>query len=232
MRRPPGRFPRCFSISFVLVLLCCAAGQASAAVAATPTPAATDEYSSALEAWNRSVHVDLFDEDADSDGWSDDLDCDDDNPAIYPGAPQVCDGVNNDCDDTNWPYLIAWGTRLISFSVRDVQSVFAADVDGDGDVDVLSASWDDGKIAWYENVAGDGTTWSDHVISVAALLATSVFAADVDGDGDVDVLSASFSRQQDSVVREPGRGWLGLVGTRDLDCRVSGLFRLCGGCGR
>ena len=34
-------------------------------------------------------------------------------------------------------------------------SVFAADVDGDGDIDVLSASSNDDKIAWYEN-GGDG----------------------------------------------------------------------------
>ena len=31
-------------------------------------------------------------------------------------------------------------------------SVFAADLDGDGDQDVLSASFDDDKVAWYENL--------------------------------------------------------------------------------
>jgi hypothetical protein len=31
------------------------------------------------------------------------------------------------------------------------KSVYAADVDGDGDMDVLSASYLDDKIAWYEN---------------------------------------------------------------------------------
>ncbi len=30
-------------------------------------------------------------------------DCDDTNAAVYPGAAEVCDGVNNDCSDLNWP---------------------------------------------------------------------------------------------------------------------------------
>ncbi|MFH1267613.1 MAG: putative metal-binding motif-containing protein [Planctomycetota bacterium] len=32
-------------------------------------------------------------------------DCDDGRIAVFPGAPQVCDGVNNDCDDPAWPAL-------------------------------------------------------------------------------------------------------------------------------
>ena len=30
-------------------------------------------------------------------------DCDDTRSAVYPGAPQVCDGVNNNCSDPSWP---------------------------------------------------------------------------------------------------------------------------------
>jgi N-acetylneuraminic acid mutarotase len=42
--------------------------------------------------------------DADGDGISEcDGDCDDTNAAVFPGAPQVCDGVNNDCSDPAWP---------------------------------------------------------------------------------------------------------------------------------
>jgi hypothetical protein len=83
--------------------------------------------------------------------------------------------------------------QVISTAADSVISVFAADLDGDGDVDVLSASNNDDKIAWYENTDGAGSFGSQQVITAAAGFAASVFAADVDGDGDLDVLSASFA---------------------------------------
>jgi hypothetical protein len=46
-------------------------------------------------------------------------------------------------------------------------------------------------IAWYENVDGGGQTFATHTIYTSANGAFSVFAIDVDGDDDVDVLSAS-----------------------------------------
>lgn len=36
--------------------------------------------------------------DADGDGWASGSDCDDSNANRYPGAPELCDGVDNDCD--------------------------------------------------------------------------------------------------------------------------------------
>jgi len=62
-------------------------------------------------------------------------------------------------------------------------------VDGDGDMDVLSASFGDNKIAWYENDGNENFT--PHTITMSADFAFSVYAVDVDGDGDIDVLSAS-----------------------------------------
>ncbi|MEK6797550.1 MAG: VCBS repeat-containing protein, partial [Planctomycetota bacterium] len=81
--------------------------------------------------------------------------------------------------------------RVISTAAEWALSVFAADLDGDGDVDVLSASESDDKIAWYENTDGLGAFSSERIITTTAYWATSVFAADLDGDGDSDVLSAS-----------------------------------------
>jgi len=38
-------------------------------------------------------------EDEDQDGWSPPDDCDDDDPTINPDAEELCDGVDNDCND-------------------------------------------------------------------------------------------------------------------------------------
>ena len=64
--------------------------------------------------------------------------------------------------------------------------MYAADVDGDGDMDALSASIDEDRIAWYENTIGDGSSWVLHIINNGAGDVRSVYAADVEGDGDVD----------------------------------------------
>ena len=79
--------------------------------------------------------------------------------------------------------------NIISVNADGANSVYALDLDGDGDQDVLSASENDDKIAWYEN---DGNQeFTEHIISVNADGARSVYALDLDGDGDQDVLSAS-----------------------------------------
>lgn len=70
-------------------------------------------------------------------------------------------------------------------------SVCAADLDGDGDLDVLSASAEDDKIAWYRN-EGSWEFDTQQVISTSANEASCVYAVDLDGDGDLDVLSASI----------------------------------------
>ena len=81
--------------------------------------------------------------------------------------------------------------RIVGTNAVEVESVFAIDVDADGDLDLLSASKADDKVAWYENTSGNGSDFVEHTVSTNADGARSVFGADIDGDGDTDVISAS-----------------------------------------
>jgi len=87
--------------------------------------------------------------------------------------------------------------RVITSVAAGVVSIHAADVDGDGDLDVLSASWDDDTIAWYENVDGLGAFGPRQVITTLARGANSVVAVDLDGDLDLDAVSGSH---HDNIV--------------------------------
>ncbi len=91
-----------------------------------------------------------------------------------------------------------------SVTSPEVTSVYAADVDGDGDMDILSASYAADAITWYEN---DGhETVTAHPITTDADGAESVFAADMDGDGDMDVLSASYNDDKIAWYENTGFG--------------------------
>ena len=50
-----------------------------------------------------------------------------------------------------------------------------ADLDGDGDLDIVSASSLDDTIAWYENDGAANPTWTAADIATNADGATSVF---------------------------------------------------------
>ena len=66
------------------------------------------------------------------------------------------------------------------------RSIAAADVDGDGDLDVLLGN--DGSPSRVLLNAGNGTFPTSIELPGAGAYTTSIAAADVDGDGDLDVL--------------------------------------------
>jgi len=100
------------------------------------------------------------------------------------------------CLTTNIFPQVQFTPHTITTAADGARSVYAVDVDGDGDMDVISASWGDDKIAWYENDGNENFT--PHTITTDVNAAYSVYAIDVDGDGDMDVLSAS--RNDDKIA--------------------------------
>ncbi|MDC7999600.1 T9SS type A sorting domain-containing protein [Aequorivita todarodis] len=71
---------------------------------------------------------------------------------------------------------------------KDVET---ADMDGDGDIDVILASSNDNTVAWYKNLDGNGNFGNAIIITQVAVRVQSIKVSDIDGDGDGDILSAS-----------------------------------------
>ena len=82
-----------------------------------------------------------------------------------------------------------WTAQDIATSADGARSVYAADMDGDGDMDIVSASNDDNTIAWYENDGASDPSWSYESIATSADGAYDVFVVDMDNDGDLDILT-------------------------------------------
>ncbi|MGY8934277.1 MAG: T9SS type A sorting domain-containing protein [Flavobacteriales bacterium] len=108
--------------------------------------------------------------------------------------------------------------QIITTLANVVLSVFAADLDNDDDIDILSASASDDKIAWYENTDGQGNFSSQQVITTNADSVRSVFAADLDNDGDMDVLSAS--QNDDKIAWYENLTILGMEEALNLDIEL------------
>lgn len=53
----------------------------------------------------------------------------------------------------------------VTQDVDNVNFVNTVDIDGDGDLDIISTSYVDRKLAWYENTDGQGTFTTEHEIS-------------------------------------------------------------------
>ncbi|MDP8208233.1 MAG: FG-GAP-like repeat-containing protein [Candidatus Electryonea clarkiae] len=71
-------------------------------------------------------------------------------------------------------------------------SVYAEDMDGDGDMDVLGTAFlaDENIVIWWEN---DGEQdFTEHIIAENFEGSWSAYAADIDSDGDMDVLGSTY----------------------------------------
>ena len=107
----------------------------------------------------------------------------------------------------------SWTATDIATTADGARDVYVSDLDNDGDLDIVSASTFDDTIAWYENDGAANPTWTATDISISADGASSVFIADMDSDGDLDIISAS--RFDDTIAWYENAGGNHFNSTKD-----------------
>ncbi len=63
-------------------------------------------------------------------------------------------------------------------------------------MDILGVGNIPDEITWWENTNGIGTTWTMHTVDDDFDGASFVYAEDVDGDGDMDILVAAYGADE------------------------------------
>ncbi|MFC1600778.1 FG-GAP-like repeat-containing protein [Candidatus Sumerlaeota bacterium] len=94
----------------------------------------------------------------------------------------------------------AWTTHVVDSAFDGARWISTADMDRDGDIDILGVGYYANEVVWWKNVSGDGSTWSKQLVSSTFALGKSVSAVDLEGDGDHDILAASSDIPGEDVV--------------------------------
>ena len=174
--------------------------------------------------------------DADGDGYSACVDCDDTNPAVHPGVTEYCDGVDNDCDgyldrdDSGWADLTKptalCKTATAYILANGIATIIAADVNNSSHDDCSAASELTLTVSpssfTVANLGANTVTLTvkDLKNNVATCTATvTVIKNDSDGDG---VADSDETCPYDPLENLPRR--LRLRG-RGRDARLDGGWR-------
>ena len=151
--------------------------------------------------------------------YAEDIDGDGDMDILGAADQAVSDDLswweNVDGTGTSWVKHIVHGYFFLGAS-----SVYSADMDNDGDMDILGSSSYECEIDWFENLNGSGTSWEVHVVDGSFVGAECVYAEDINGDGIMDVLGAARSGDEIAwweVLSYPPEGCL-VSSVLDTEC--------------
>jgi hypothetical protein len=97
-----------------------------------------------------------------------------------------------------------WTPHVIDDAVPGAHDLTGRDLDLDGDTDIIAVSYENDQVAWWENDGGDPITWTKHMIDDDYDYPTKVDVADLDGDGDRDVVSSGWLAEEIAWWRNDG----------------------------
>lgn len=113
-------------------------------------------------------------------------------------------------------------TKLTIDSNFNAVEAYAADIDGDGDTDVVGADDKTGGIVWWENIDSDGNLWFKQTLD-STFKGKALVVADLDNDGDMDVVAAGSGSNDTVVLWENANGTGSLWNRHNVDLSLDGF---------
>ena len=112
-----------------------------------------------------------------------------------------------------------WSLRSVSVmgEVGEPYALAPADVDQDGDLDLVAADRSQDDVRWYENDGVPNDYWTVHPVDSALGGAASVAAGDLDGDGELEIVAAGHDDDRISWYEPSGATWTEHVALTPID---------------